>query len=755
MEIQDSLLKHNWNTQMAIDELRVKFKKRNIDTVEVPKNGNQERNENNHKKAKKLKKEMMDSDDGGDYSNERVFDSDESDDEYQEEMSIQRKEVYDFFNNANLGELTSIKTCSLRKAEVIIESRPFRNWEELVAKFNTQKPLTTELLNYCQEYLDKRNSLQKLMKKCKQIVVKLEKAVSDGAGINTQPYILNEEMKLSDYQMVGLNWMAVLHQSETNGILADEMGLGKTIQIISFLAYLKETDQQENTHLIVVPSSTLDNWANELTKWCPSLNVAKYYGSQEERRIMRIQWNKEGFEDTDIILTTYHIIGSSNEDKKMFRIKAFHYVVYDEAHMLKNMMTQRYQTLTRVNASRRILLTGTPLQNNLLELMSLLCFVMPTLFHNKTEDIKTLFSKKAPKTEDGSPTESTSVFEQSQIERAKNIMKPFILRRLKKDVLSFLPKKTEKIIKIQLLPEQKEQYQHLIDEYKNIDGEEWTGRGTTIMMDMRKLANHPLLLRFYFTDEKVREISRVLARDSVYKNTNPKEIFEDIAPLSDFKMHQLSEKYSSITSLVKIPDRLILNSGKFQYLDEILPKMKEEGRRVLIFSQFVMMLDVIEKYLKIRSYKFLRLDGSTAVNERQDLINEYTANKDIFVFLLSTRAGGLGINLTSADTAIIHDIDFNPYNDKQAEDRCHRIGQTKEVSIYKLVAQGTIEEGMAVIANEKLKLEKEVTSIDENPTEDHKCMVKLMKISLGLNEQAAENLLSPKSKKAQKIPEEF
>ena len=171
------------------------------------------------------------------------------------------------------------------------------------------------------------------------------------------------------------------------------MGLGKTIQIISFLAYLKETDQQENTHLIVVPSSTLDNWANELNKWCPSLNVAKYYGSQEERRIMRIQWNKEGFEDTDIILTTYHIIGSSNEDKKMFRIKAFHYVVYDEAHMLKNMMTQRYQTLSRVNASRRILLTGTPLQNNLLELMSLLCFVMPTLFHNKTEDIKTLFSK--------------------------------------------------------------------------------------------------------------------------------------------------------------------------------------------------------------------------------------------------------------------------------------------------------------------------------------------------------------------------
>lgn len=488
------------------------------------------------------------------------------------------------------------------------------------------------------------------------------------------------------------------------------MGLGKTIQIIAFLAYLKETAQQEQTHLIVVPSSTLGNWEVELAKWCPSLNVVKYYGSQEERRIMRIHWAKEGFDDTDVILTTYHVIGSSNEDKKMFRVSNFHYCVFDEAHMLKNMTTQRYATLLRINASRRILLTGTPLQNNLLELMSLLCFVMPKLFLNKTEDIKALFSKKAPKLDDGS--EQSSDFEHTQIERAKNIMKPFILRRLKKDVLNFLPKKTEVLEKIQLIPSQKEQYQALVDEYKNIDSvsESFRGSGTTIMMDMRKLANHPLLLRFYFTDAKLHEIAKVLARDSVYKNNNPKEIFEDIAPLSDFKIHQLCDKYPSITNMVKIPDNYVVSSGKFSYLDKLLPQMKAENHRVLIFSQFVMMLDIIEKYLKIRGHQFVRLDGSTAVNERQDLIEEYTANREIFIFLLSTKAGGLGINLTSANRAIIHDIDFNPYNDKQAEDRCHRIGQTKEVVIYKLIAQGTIEEGMSVIAQEKLKLEKEVTS---------------------------------------------
>lgn len=490
------------------------------------------------------------------------------------------------------------------------------------------------------------------------------------------------------------------------------MGLGKTIQIIAFLAYMKETALQEQTHLIVVPSSTLGNWEVELAKWCPSLNVVKYYGSQEERRIMRIQWAKEGFDDTDVILTTYNVIGSSNEDKKMFRVSNFHYVVFDEAHMLKNMMTQRYTTLLRINASRRILLTGTPLQNNLLELMSLLCFVMPKLFHNKTEDIKVLFSKKAPKMEDGS--EQSSDFEQTQIERAKSIMKPFILRRLKKDVLDFLPKKLEILEKIKLLPTQKSQYQDLVNEYKNVDGnsDAFMGRGATIMMDMRKLANHPLLLRFHFTDAKLHEIARVLARDSVYKNNNPKEIFEDIAPLSDFKIYQLSDKYPSITSMVKIPDNLIINSGKFKFFDKLLPGLKTDGHRVLIFSQFVMMLDIMEKYLNIRGHKFVRLDGSTAVTERQDLIEEYTANKDIFIFLLSTKAGGLGINLTSADRAIIHDIDFNPYNDKQAEDRCHRIGQTKEVVIHKLIAEGTIEEGMSVIAQEKLKLEKEVTSTE-------------------------------------------
>lgn len=717
MDVQDVLLKNNWNKEIAVQELKKLPPKSSKRTyyqyrTNMPEKNHTQTQHHVSKKQRRNDDEEMDDSDEHEYDKQQVFDSDsENEGYYASEMNIQRKEVFDFFNNANLGELTCIKSCSMKKAEIILENRPYRNWEELVEKFK-EKPLQTDLLNNCQEFVDKRNNLKKLIKKCKAIVLKLERAVEEGAGITEQPFTLNEELKLADYQMVGLNWLAVLHQNATNGILADEMGLGKTIQIIAFLAWLKETQQQTATHVVCVPSSTLDNWANEFNKWCPSLNVAKYYGSQEERRFMRIQWAKEGFEDCDVILTTYHVIGSSNEDKKMFRVSQFDYVVFDEAHMLKNMCTQRYATLLRINAKRRILLTGTPLQNSLLELMSLLCFVMPKLFLNKTEDIKALFSKKAPKIDDGS--EQTNDFEQTQIQRAKNIMKPFILRRLKKDVLSFLPKKSEILEKIQLLPEQMEKYQYVIDEYKNIDPttDSYMGRGSSIMMDMRKIANHPLLLRYFFSDARLHEIAKVLARDSVYKNNNPKEIFEDIAPLSDLKIHQLSEKYASITNMVKIPDHLVLNSGKFKFFDNILPKMKAEGHRVLIFSQFVMMLDVIEMYLSIRGHQFVRLDGSTAVTERQDLIEEYSENPEIFVFLLSTKAGGLGINLTSADRAIIHDIDFNPYNDKQAEDRCHRIGQTKEVVIYKLIAEGTIEEGMNVIAREKLKLEKEVTSTE-------------------------------------------
>lgn len=520
----------------------------------------------------------------------------------------------------------------------------------------------------------------------------------------------------------------------------------QTIQVIAFLAYLKEKNLTQGTHLIVVPSSTLDNWDNELGKWCPTLVVERYYGSVSERRSLRMHWLKTKLAGIDVVLTTYNMIAASPEERKMFRVTKVHYVIFDEAHMLKNMTTQRYQQLAQINATSRLLLTGTPLQNNLLELMSLLCFVMPTMFAKNTDDIKSLFQKaKQIKGDD------LLSFEKTQIDQAKQIMKPFVLRRLKSDVLTCLPEKKEIEIKISLTESQNAKYMELIEWYSGDDGVVKSTTelsGMSMMMDMRKLANHPLLLRYHYTDDKVHEFAGELSKHPDYKkNRNPQYCFKELAPLSDFQIYQTIEKYE--LAQPGIPDRLIIESGKFRELDRLLPQLQKDGHRTLIFSQFTMMLDIMEKYLEIRGYKYLRFDGQTAVVDRQEIIDEFTEDEDIFIFLLSTKAGGLGINLIAADTVIIHDIDLNPYNDKQAEDRVHRMGQKKPVTIYRLITDGTIEEGMAMVAKDKLNLEREVTN-DENENgeadeKEHKCMVRLLTMALGMkDENRAENLLSPK-----------
>jgi len=314
-------------------------------------------------------------------------------------------------------------------------------------------------------------------------------------------------------------------------------------------------------------------------------------------------------------------------------------------------------------------------------------------------------------------------------------------------VLKFLPSKNEEVIQVNMTESQKTKYFDLVNEFKSeakLLNDERSVNGVTLLMDMRKLANHPLLLRYFFKDDKVKQIAKALSRDPTYKTTNSDVIFQDIAYLSDFKLYQLAEKYHSLINLVRIPDNVILDCGKFVILDNMLPILKKNGHRVLIFSQFVMMLDIIEKYLEIRQLGYLRLDGSTQVETRQDMIDLYNTDSNIFIFLLSTKAGGLGINLTAADTVIFYDIDFNPYNDKQAEDRCHRIGQEKVVTIYKLITKQTVEEGMLLIANEKLKLEREIISDEVEAEEKEKCVMRLLTLA-GMGESLVSN--SPDRKK--------
>lgn len=701
------------------------------------------------KKASKAKRRKVDNSDSNDsdtnYADTRVFDSDEdSDVEISDVLTPSKKKVLEFMETATASELQLMHSCSKKKVDALLASRPFTGWIDLVEKLQGNKYLSTDLLNSAQRVISTRQNVAALMNKCSKISEQLEFAAKREHAIKSQPKNLSAGLKLTGYQLVGVNWLAMLHEQGLNGILADEMGLGKTIQVVAFLAHLKERNIS-GRHLIVVPASTLENWQNEFERWCPSIKVLLYYGSAEERRNYRIMFSKGEHRAYDVVLTTYNIVAGTPEERKMFRVTPMHYVVFDEAHMLKNMNTQRFETLSRVRATKRLLLTGTPLQNNLLELMSLLIFVMPNIFSAKTEDLKSLFQKNAKKDND---PDNTSSFEKGQVDHAKRIMKPFVLRRLKLDVLKDLPPKTDTKLMIPMSDDQETKYQELVAHFQEIGMRADSGayNGMSMMTDLRKLANHPLLQRYHYTDATIKTIAKCLAKDPDYKDTVVEYIVDDLACMSDFDINEMTQEYPLSIGKFAMPKKLIPISGKFAYLDETLPQLKREGHRVLIFSQYVIMLNILEVYLKMRNHSFLRLDGNTPVTLRQQLINEYTEDGSIFIFLLSTRAGGLGINLTAADTVIIHDIDFNPYNDKQAEDRCHRMGQTRPVNVIRLVSKDTIEEAMWELTQEKLKLERDITT-DDCDTADVKSVVSLLSTALKIDQAKVNNLCSPEKLK--------
>ncbi|KYN07495.1 PREDICTED: SWI/SNF-related matrix-associated actin-dependent regulator of chromatin subfamily A containing DEAD/H box 1 homolog [Cyphomyrmex costatus] len=724
IHIQEVLKSTNWNVEEAEETLKKNRKrglKASAKTIKM-------------KRRKLNEEEDIDIDSDEEDYKHKVFNSDDdSDVEISNELTSDKKAVLEFMQNALLMELLLMSQCSLKRAQAIIDARPFKDWRDIVNKFQNTKYLDTELLNAAQVLLSTRHTVELLMKKCLRLSTNMEKAVAAGASsITQQPKTLSPNLTLAPYQIVGLNWLAVLHAQNVNGILADEMGLGKTVQVIAFLTYLKEVDllnEKDGPHLIVVPSSTMENWMDELERWSPNLKVVQYYGSQDERKEMRIGWRNGDLDDVDILLTTYNLICSTPEERRLFRVMPLNYVVFDEAHMLKNMSSVRYENLVRINANRRILLTGTPLQNNLLELMSLLIFVMPSLFAGKQADLKSLFSKN-PKALSDKKNGEQPFFEREQVKNAKEIMRPFVLRRLKVEVLCDLPQKTNEIIRCTLIEKQQSMYNKLLAQFSAEASEITDLNGVGMMMQLRKLANHPLLVRDHYDEDKLKVIASRLAKEPSYKQKNPEYVFEDLIWTSDYQINQLTRIYKSVAGF-GLPQELIPEAGKLKELDKLLPQLKIDGHRVLIFSQFTMVLDILAEYLAIRGHTFLRLDGSTPVTERQTLINKYTEDPSIFIFLLSTKAGGLGINLTAADTVILHDIDFNPYNDKQAEDRCHRVGQTRSVSIIRLLSEGTIEEGMYEITQEKLHLEQQITGGEENENADKKSILKLLKMTIG------------------------
>ncbi|KZT62725.1 hypothetical protein CALCODRAFT_522329 [Calocera cornea HHB12733] len=472
---------------------------------------------------------------------------------------------------------------------------------------------------------------------------------------SSPPYVTGGTLR--DYQIQGLNWLVDLYHHGLNGILADEMGLGKTLQTVSFLGYLKYYRGKGGPHLVVVPKSTLDNWAREFAKWVPDFNVLVLQGTREERaQIIQERLLPLKFE---ICVTSYEMcLRETSSLRKM----SFGYIVIDEAHRIKNINSILSKIVRELASEGRLLITGTPLQNNLQELFSLLNFICPEIFTDY-EDLESFLHKDTGGSGDVEMDDDEK--NMRVVKALHKILRPFLLRRVKSDVeKSLLPKK-EINLYVGLTEMQRKLYRSVLE--KDIEAvrgmtgkKEGKTRLMNIVMQLRKVTCHPYL-------------------------------FDGVEP---------GPPYTT-------DEHLVENAGKMLILDKLLKAMKARGSRVLIFSQMSRMLDVLEDYCMFRNYQYCRIDGGTAHEDRIAAIDEYNKEgSEKFIFLLTTRAGGLGINLTTADVVVLYDSDWNPQADLQAMDRAHRIGQTKQVYVYRFITEGSVEERMLERAAQKLRLDQ-------------------------------------------------
>ncbi|OWB61454.1 hypothetical protein B5S29_g2344 [[Candida] boidinii] len=694
------------------------------------------------------------------------------------------------------------------------------------------------------------------------------------------PSLLRGTLRI--YQKQGLNWLASLYNNGTNGILADEMGLGKTIQTISLISYLACEKNIWGPHLIVVPTSVMLNWEMEFKRFAPGFKVLTYYGSPQQRKEKRKGWNKP---DTfHVCITSYQLVV---HDQQIFRRKKWKYMILDEAHNIKNFRSQRWRSLLNFNTENRLLLTGTPLQNNIMELWSLLYFLMPSSRLNSQQllpdgfanltDFQQWFGRPVDKIIQSGGT-SAMADEQTKktVSKLHQVLRPYILRRLKADVEKQMPAKYEHIVYCRLSKRQRLLYDDFMSRAQT---KETLASGNFLsiincLMQLRKVCNHPdlfevrpiltsfpleksvsstfelkeLVVRRNLRKDYENQVSldllnllpvnnndlsetdsasiTKLSADKLFANecdklnkllsVPVKPNYSDLAgyfeylkyreneesldlfkqrlyvnklrcqrkplfgprllnlltikdnkigsdTLENFQLQRLGlvlnlndrveqmsdiiEKYSFVTpkvvsldlndrlipspvqkmltnklvenkienpfhqSQVKLsiafPDKSLLqyDCGKLQKLAVLLHDLTSQGHRALIFTQMTKVLDVLEKFLNIHGYKYMRLDGATKIEDRQLLTEKFNKDARIDCFILSTRSGGLGINLTGADTVIFYDSDWNPAMDKQCQDRCHRIGQTRDVHIYRFVSEYTIESNILKKANQKRQLD--------------------------------------------------
>ncbi|CAH6719688.1 uncharacterized ATP-dependent helicase Irc5p [[Candida] jaroonii] len=538
---------------------------------------------------------------------------------------------------------------------------------------------------------------KKTKKRKKDVLTMLSKQTSEKQSKDDkikQPKLMSGTLK--DYQLDGLEWLITLFENGLNGILADEMGLGKTIQCIAFISFLIENGVP-GPYLIVAPLSTISNWENEFKKFSPKLKVLRHTGTKEERLGLEIAGN-------DIVLTSFEL---SIKDFSKLSKTNWKFLIIDEGHRLKNMDCILIQVLKRLNVSNRLLITGTPLQNNLKELWSLLNFILPDIFHDlqlfqqwfNFDDLLSVGENKEME---------MFIRKQLQSNLIKNlhtILSPFILRRLKRDVIRNLPPKKEYLIHIELSDYQKKMYND------TLDGKLFESICELYFKDYKKFnrvrSNNENALQERI-DKEVRALSLRNTIMQLRQICNSPYIYYEPFPITENltkgERSPRDKEGLFITELVN-------NSSKFKVLDQFLGGLKDN--KILIFSQFTKCLDLISDFLTYRSIKHCRFDGSTSQEERDVQIKQFKDPK-FKVFLLSTRSGGLGINLVEADTVILFDNDWNPQVDLQAIDRCHRIGQDKPVKIFRLLIKDSIEELLIMKNYSRRFLEKIVIRISNS-----------------------------------------
>jgi len=587
---------------------------------------------------------------------------------------------------------------------------------------------------------------------------------------------------MRSYQLEGLEWLLSLYENGINGILADEMGLGKTIQTIALVAHLWEM-KSYGPFLIAAPLSTTSNWVEEFKKWTPSIPVVLYHGSKQERAdIRRKKLKHPGTDQFPVVITSYEICMN---DRKYLMGFGWQFIIIDEGHRIKNLDCRLIRELQSYQSTNRLLITGTPLQNNLTELWSLLHFLLPTVF-DKLSTFESWFDFSGLKDRNSYEQLLSEERQQYLVKSLHAILKPFLLRRVKTDVENMMPKKREYVLFAPLTPMQRELYQAILDGTSRSYLEEkamerlslGSTSGTTTPSSIRSANGvkrkalsgtstpnksakssraatpssivgqtgrtrgrarknyEELSDRRYFAEleagtgesnsdsgaeqeldseaeeEKVRAATFEIAKRQLMQKKLGNPIMQlrlcCNSPYNFFNPFLTTETEGSETFATETePDEtLVTTSGKMLLLDSILPELLKRGHKVLIFSQFTTTLDLLSSYLNLRSHPHARIDGSVSQTSRHEQIQSFNASKKTNVFLLSTRAGGQGINLAAADTVILFDSDWNPQQDLQAMDRAHRIGQTRNVIVYRFATRNTVEQKLLESAEAKRLLEK-------------------------------------------------